>query len=89
MPRLDVMLGRREGVGAIRSAFDAFSDRDVRDALRPLDRLGIAEHATRRAEALSGGHRQRVAIARALMQGSKTVLADEPVASSDPTNARS
>ncbi len=36
-----------------------------------LDRLGIAEQATKRAEALSGGQQQRVAIARALMQDPK------------------
>jgi phosphonate transport system ATP-binding protein len=92
VPRLDVitnvMLGRLNGQGALRSAFNIFGEADIRDALAHLERLGIAEHALKRAEALSGGQQQRVAIARALMQDPKVVLADEPIASLDPMNAQ-
>lgn len=57
-------------------------------ALAQLDRVGLADYAERRADTLSGGQQQRVAIARTLMQQPTLLLADEPVASLDPENAR-
>jgi phosphonate transport system ATP-binding protein len=92
VPRLDVatnvMLGRLNGQSTLASLFNVFPARDVDDAISALERLGIAEHATKRAEALSGGQQQRVAIARALMQDPRIILADEPIASLDPLNAK-
>ena len=54
------------------------------DALRNLNRVGLAERAFQRSDTLSGGQQQRVAIARTLMQHPRVLLADEPVASLDP-----
>jgi phosphonate transport system ATP-binding protein len=57
------------------------------EAMRQLDRVGLAEIAHQRADTLSGGQQQRVAIARALMQSPQILLADEPVASLDPESS--
>nr|WP_283252877.1 amino acid ABC transporter ATP-binding protein [Actinotalea sp. K2] len=54
------------------------------DALRLLDRVGVANQAEKLPAQLSGGQQQRVAIARALAMQPKVMLFDEPTSALDP-----
>ncbi len=53
-------------------------------ALRLLDRVGIADQADKLPAELSGGQQQRAAIARALAMQPKAMLFDEPTSALDP-----
>jgi phosphonate transport system ATP-binding protein len=92
VPRLDVitnvMLGRLNHRSTLLSLLQIFTETEQLLALQALERLDIAQTATQWAQTLSGGQQQRVAIARALMQGPRMILADEPIASLDPRNAK-
>ena len=54
------------------------------NALRLLDRVGLADRAGAYPRQLSGGQQQRVAIARALALNPKLLLFDEPTSALDP-----
>jgi phosphonate transport system ATP-binding protein len=84
----NVLCGRLHEVSGPRMLLKLFTESERVDAIHALHRMGLAEFAMNRADALSGGQQQRVAIARALMQKPDIILADEPIASLDPMNAK-
>ncbi len=85
----NVLAGRLGYANPAWSLINRFSEEDIQSAVRQLDRVGIADKASYRADELSGGQQQRVGVARAMMQDPEMILADEPVASLDPVLAHS
>ncbi len=62
--------------------------RDRQAALEALDKVGMADYATRQISQLSGGQQQRVFLARSLVQEADLYLMDEPFAGVDATTER-
>lgn len=92
VPRLslltNVCLGLLGQLSVVQGTLGRFTRADKRKAMQALGRVGIAEHALKRASELSGGQQQRAASARSLVQGAELLIADEPIASLDPASAR-
>jgi phosphonate transport system ATP-binding protein len=85
----NAVAGRLASVPLWRVIARRFSAADRTAAVAALERVGLAGRMEQRADRLSGGQQQRVAIALALVQGSRVLLADEPVASLNPETAAS
>jgi phosphonate transport system ATP-binding protein len=92
VPRLSVLtnvcLGFLGQIPRWRGTLSRFHHAEKQKAMAALARVGIAEQALKRGSELSGGQQQRAAIARTLVQGADILLADEPIASLDPSAAR-
>ncbi|OIJ21285.1 phosphonate ABC transporter ATP-binding protein [Anaerobacillus alkalidiazotrophicus] len=83
----NVLHGRLGYMSSFKGGLGRFSEEDTRQALNILRRVGLEEQAFKRADELSGGQQQRVGIARAIAQSPSLLLADEPIASLDPSSS--
>ncbi len=92
VPRLSVLmnvcLGLLGRMSFVPATIGHFSTEQKTRAMSALARVGISEHALKRGSELSGGQQQRAAIARTLVQNAEIIIADEPIASLDPSSAR-
>lgn len=84
----NVLIGFLGQMPTLTGTLGLFSKQQKRVAMQALQRVGIAPHALQRGADLSGGQQQRAAIARTLVQGAEIIIADEPIASLDPSSAR-
>lgn len=83
----NVLAGKLSGWGFMKSLFSLLVPQEKDVAISALDRVGLADKTYELTANLSGGEQQRVALARLMVQNPEIILADEPVASLDPTRA--
>ncbi len=79
-----VMMGRYGGLGWLRRP--GRTERSL--AVEALEKVGMAEFASRQISQLSGGQQQRVFLARAIVQDASIYLMDEPFQGVDATTER-
>lgn len=83
----NVLAGRLGNWGWFKSLLSLIAPQDRELAIEALERVGLIEKLYEKTSNLSGGEQQRVALARLLVQHPEAILADEPVASLDPSRA--
>jgi phosphonate transport system ATP-binding protein len=83
----NALTGTLNRTGFFRSLINRQSVKDRELTLEALDTVGLLDEAGQKVSSMSGGQQQRVGIARALVQRPSLLLADEPVASLDPSSA--
>ena len=84
----NVMSGALADVNFLMAQLGWFPKKIRQKCCELLELVGLEEkHLGRRARSLSGGQQQRVGIARSLILDPKIILADEPIASLDPSSS--
>ena len=83
----NTLIGSLPRISKLKSLFKIFPEKEVDEAKKILNLVGLEDKAHRKAYMLSGGEKRRVAISRALMQKPEILLADEIVSELDHVTA--
>ena len=83
----NILAGKLSTWSLPRAILSLLFPRNIQEAAEAAGAVGILAKFWERTDRLSGGEQQRVAISRALIQKPRNLLADEPVASVDPSRA--
>lgn len=81
----NVLAGKLKDWNILKSIKSLIIPQNKEEAESALISVRLAEHIHSKTETLSGGEKQRVAIARLIVQNPNIILADEPIASLDPS----
>lgn len=84
----NVLHGRLGYMSSLKGMMGRYDEEDKKKAVELLTEIGMEDFLNARAADLSGGQKQRVGIARAFMQEPQILLCDEPIASLDPSSAK-
>lgn len=84
----NILVGKFNEWSTFKSLISLVIPQSKTEAMEALKKVGIEDKIYTKTKNLSGGEKQRVALARMILQKPDIILADEPIASLDPSRSK-